>query len=342
MTTREGYYIDLHTGETLPLLMPTAGFDITDVPTPQLVTIPSMALTSTLKVPSNTMLQGAGIGKTVLKSAYNGMLITARGSASSRLKNIVIRDLTLMGNGGSNEYGILIEYADNILIERCELVNIGRRGVGWEEGTTRITVRNCVIDGVGQYHCLSCKDDKGERSANFAVYSNRLVNAGSYGLDVHAEGPGEICGNVIEGTRHGWKFPDCAIEENVFVHHNWVQQSDEGTKIDITLELGAPKRLFFFLNHAMPVFQMKEGAQAIAVENTYHAGSHRVSGATLITDPDAPEAEPIREFLTDTPPVDPPVEPPPIEPPPIEPPTYAGTLTMADGRTFGLVELADE
>lgn len=204
----------------------------------------TMAVDRKLFVPSNVVIQGAGVGETVLQTdaSFDETLLQVRHAS-----NVIVRDLTLDGGGGGH---LLLSawYADNVLFERIEARNANGTGINFRY-TQRITVRYSSSHGNGTWHGIASKDcfpgdeemddideciaqfreKSGEVeetpgvlwSENFAIYSNRLYDNGGYGLDLHAS-RGEVAGNVMDSNGYGSKFPDSS---NLWIHHNRISGS---------------------------------------------------------------------------------------------------------------------
>ena len=241
----------------------------------------TIEINKTITIPDNVVLQGSGIGKTVL--------IAARGFEGSMLRikqaeNIIIRDLTLDGNR-TYSTNIMINSAHNVLIERVETRNTTRTGISFRY-TRNITIRyssshdHATYHGIGSKDCFpdngkgdlkECESEAGDVSPgtlwsqNYAIYSNRLYKNADYGLDSHAS-HGEVAGNVIIGNERGTKFPDAS---QLWIHHNLIADNrDWGTRVYSTLEIPErqPRQIVYFEN----VFQANRG-YPVSLSNPTHA-----------------------------------------------------------------------
>ena len=223
-----------------------------------------------LTIPDNTILQGVGIGKTILIAAkgFEGNMLRIK-----QAENVIIRDLTLDGNR-TYSTNILINSARNVLLERIEAHNTKRTGITFRY-TRNITIRYSASHDHATWHGIGSKDcfPKGDTdelkecelaagdvspgslwSQNYAIYSNRLYKNADYGLDSHAS-YGEIAGNVIIGNERGTKFPDAS---QLWIHHNLIaDNNDWGTRVYSTLKIPEkrPRQIVYFEN----LFQANRG-----------------------------------------------------------------------------------
>jgi len=211
------------------------------------VFIPACELTVERKlfISSNTLIQGAGIGETILQVAddFTEVALQAR-----HAKNVIVRDLTLDGAASASML-LSAWYADNILFERIEARNAEGSGLNYRYATN-VTVRYSQSYGHKKWHGIASKDcfpssssrnsDEVDCQAQFdakatevdetpgvlwsnnvALYSNDLYDNGDYGLDSHAS-LSEVAGNWIRNNRYGAKFPDGS---NLWIHNNRIEES---------------------------------------------------------------------------------------------------------------------
>lgn len=300
----EGEFYDLNASICRPLCKPDLGFDIDRFnqassstvytlnqcthtalnnllnsigPQGGIIQLPACTITIAGKVwlTENTILQGAGIGQTVIQAApgYTGHMLEMR-----KIKNSVLRDLTIDGNG---QYVLssITWYCDNVLIERVEVKNSARTGIDFRY-SKHVTIRYCVAHGAGAYHGIASKDcsnasplpdhehcsnEAGNTSpgvlwtTNYAIYSNDTYNNTDHGFLSHALN-GEIAGNRAANNGFGAKFFD---GENILIHHNTFEgNANYGTSVNWSIDIPErlPGNLVFFENE-----YLNNGAQPFKI-----------------------------------------------------------------------------
>ncbi len=216
-----------------------------------IVRIPSceIELTRTLFVPGSTLLEGAGVGNSVLTvspSACDGRLISV-----FKRSHVAMRDFSLNGQGCVDE-PMSILYSDNVKVERVEF-NGGRRNGLIFSYSKRVTLRyntahsSVLNNGLSSKDCFLRDDETQVTTAtcesrilsapsiggsvapgsvwtqDYSVYSNHLFNnVNDHGLALHA-GYGEIAGNLIEDNLRGIKLPDAG---HIKIHHNRMRRNE--------------------------------------------------------------------------------------------------------------------
>lgn len=250
----------------------------------------TIPLTSSMTIPSNVILQGAGIDQTIFEAqvGFTGNMLRSKQDV-----NIIIRDLTVDG-AMTDSTGILVWYVNNVLIERVRVHHNGGSGITFRYAQ-KITIRyseshdHIEFHGIGSKDCfpneesvpdsLECREDAGETapgtlwSRDYAVYSNRLYNNGDYGIDIHASS-GEVAGNISENNFYGSKFPDAS---RLWIHHNWMNgNSLWGLRIYNTLEATARRagdaivyQNRFATNGDYPVRFDEPARQIVLIDNVY-------------------------------------------------------------------------
>jgi hypothetical protein len=170
-------------------------------------------------IPDNVILEGSGIGKTILN---NTVTSTASPASAVNLlgENIIVRNFTLNGNGttlnGINGYIA----KGNALVEFIEAKNFKidqGAGIAFLRDTplenSRITLRyNTVSNGL---HGI---DVKIWALTKMLIYSNESFGNGNYGMDMRSNDSIEVAGNYMHhNVVAGAKSP---IANNIIYHHN--------------------------------------------------------------------------------------------------------------------------
>lgn len=241
---QEGQYQRLQTKECLPLQNPTWGFQGFRIPSQNVyqlkectqtalqslinaipeeggkIVMPACIIETTngINIPSNVILQGAGIGKTIINnisnSKDNSCAINLQG------ENNIIRNFTLNGNG-STLNGIDGYYTKgNILVEFIEVKNFKHdQGSGiafltkYKLDNSRITVRYNTSS-----YGLHGIDAKFQSLAKMLIYSNESFGNTNYGIDMSSNDSIEVAGNYLHHNAvAGAKSP---VATNILYHHN--------------------------------------------------------------------------------------------------------------------------
>jgi hypothetical protein len=139
---------------------------------------------------SNQQFIGEGRGATIIQMSpvnyetvgvYWGM-VEVQGASSARKKNCTIADMTLnfrrdvhsgSMSSANNVEIIELEYADDCIVERVEMLN-GRADGYDSDKTTGCVIKDCFIDNCGGYGIHISKE-----SAEHIVHGNRVTNCGS-------------------------------------------------------------------------------------------------------------------------------------------------------------------
>ncbi len=164
-------------------------------------------------LPDNIILEGQGIGKTIL-SNHNDSAVSLHG------ENIIVRNFSIEGNNdtlnGINAY----KTKGNILVEFIEVKDVNsNQGAGISFLTenrlnnSRVTIRYC-----NSSNALLGIDIKVHTSAKMLIYSNQSFNNTNYGLDLSTNSDIEIAGNYLyDNFVAGAKSPKA---DNIIYHHN--------------------------------------------------------------------------------------------------------------------------
>lgn len=167
-------------------------------------------------IPSNIIIEGAGIGKTIIKNHGVSCVLRLTG------ENNIIRHLTVDGSGSSLNGIDGWQFKGNALIEHIQTKHFRRnQGSGIAFLTkepiknARITIRyNEAFDGL---HGI---DVKVQRLANALIYSNESYNNENYGIDISTNKNIEVAGNYLHHNKvAGAKSPQA---DQIIYHNNTV------------------------------------------------------------------------------------------------------------------------
>lgn len=207
-------------------------------------------------VPSQVVIEGAGVGKTILKGRGCENAAPRRVLLIQNQSDVVVRDLSL---DSVNRNCVMLEsdHSTNILFERLAIYDSTEVGIRFNNGTRKITIRYADIYNNGQYHAIGSKDcasgatlvdcPESVWTSSYSIHSNRLHEHGDHGLNVHGIN-GEVAGNLSYNNHHSGKFFDA---ECVWVHHNEFRNS-EAWNIFIAPTLNIEERashdIYFYKN----------------------------------------------------------------------------------------------
>jgi hypothetical protein len=198
-------------------------------------------LTSYLFLPGNLILQGAGPGRTRIRTRLNDAAgHAARAFFIDAVTNVVVRDLTVDGERVStpptpppdypDNNAVSISDASNVLIERTEVIHAGSTGIVWKN-SPNVSVRYSVVSHTENTgHGIGCSDCEGSsvcppsvtESAEYQVLSSWSHHVKGFPIDVHSMG-GEIAGNLLTNAALGGiKFPDAV---DLSVRHNRISSN---------------------------------------------------------------------------------------------------------------------
>lgn len=206
----DGYYVDLYTGDVLPLqssygfvkstfdaAVPAVVYNASALTTTAInaaitaansagggiVRLPSGSgsLSSAIVAKSNVLVEGAGIGSTTL--VYNGAT-NGRVLSVEDVQNFVIRDVTLDANGLARNC-IVSQNSTNVMVERCSIEGPSSRENGFTgRYTNNITIRYCTITGFNRHGIAvkDCYEDEGVTAGTTAYCAAQYSGAsGAYG-----------------------------------------------------------------------------------------------------------------------------------------------------------------
>lgn len=167
---------------------------------------------------SNVILQGAGMGKTILSNTLSGSDATS--AVNLRGGNIVLRNFTVNGNSktlnGINGYvaksNVLVEFieAKNFKIDQGSGISFYRDDY---LANSRITVRYSKSS-----NGMHGMDLKINGLANTLIYSNEFFGNDNYGIDMSSNENVEVAGNYLHNNVvAGAKSP---AANNIIYHNN--------------------------------------------------------------------------------------------------------------------------
>ncbi|WP_299241622.1 carbohydrate-binding protein [uncultured Aquimarina sp.] len=184
----------------------------------------TFTITSSLKISSNTKLQGSGIYGTTIKTTQNIKMIVQSGSG---LKNITIQNLTLTGTNASDGGGIeIISYGADHDTVKISSVRCYKTGWGVHiKGVKNVLVENCDFSENGTAGKEGFAHNMYLRRCYGAIVRNSTFNNStsanginiSYSEDIEIYNC-EMSGNYFRGVRaadtEGYLVHDCIITDN--------------------------------------------------------------------------------------------------------------------------------
>jgi len=244
-----------------------------------------IGLTQPIYVPSRSILQGAGVGQSVLfvqpEWISGGSVVRVYdqsylldGWEAAGHDDVVLRDFTVRGLEEVAANNIEVLWSDNVLVERVDSYEAGKSALAF--GSSRkLTVRystfhhSYLYHGIGSKDCypdqITLKDDEDglvSRSdcdggdpnfwaEDYAIYSNQMYNNQGHGLDSHASF-GEVAGNLITSNVHSSKFVEPAhdlwVHDTLFDGGEWWGTKISNQYIDETDETMNLSRHVYYRN----------------------------------------------------------------------------------------------
>lgn len=209
-----------------------------------------------INVPSQVVIQGAGIGQTILKGSGCDNSAPRRVLLIQDQSDVVLRDLSLDA-GGRNCVMLEIDHATNVLVDRVKIYNSTEVGMRFYNGSRQVTIRYSEIHGNGELHGIGSKDcatgatidscPESKWTSSYSVHSNMLYDHGDHGMNLHGLN-GEVAGNLSYANGHSGKFYDAQC---VWAHHNQFRNNSDWN-IFIAPTLDIPQRashdLYFYKN----------------------------------------------------------------------------------------------
>lgn len=204
-----------------------------------------ITLTQQYYLPSNTLIQGSGTTKTIIRyiQSFNSSSIF-RSDTDNRVTNLILRDIKFIGNRNTSleRHILLFGWAKNVLVERVYIKDASKSAFLYPH-TQGITVRyytatNNAHHGLGAKECyppssgvpgsytkFDCDGgDPDYWSEDVAIYSVYSHNNDKVGIDPH-NSDFEMAGvHVHDNARPNIKIPEKAIK--VWVHDNYLHDGN--------------------------------------------------------------------------------------------------------------------
>ncbi len=182
----------------------------------------TLKIANTIGLYDNTILEGAGVGKTVITGTSADLL-------SLRGRNIIVRGMTLDGANKALGGVVCTNNRGNLLIENLEIKNLNGSGIylvtSAAQADTQITIRQNTISRT--LHGIVVKT---LASAKMLIYSNQLYDNREYGIDVSTTSDVEISGNYMHNNYYaGAKTP---LADRIYYYHNSINYNGKGGSVD--------------------------------------------------------------------------------------------------------------
>lgn len=193
----------------------------------------TLGLKEGIDIPSNIVLEGAGIGKTIIKNSGTSCVLRLIG------ENNIIRYLSIDGSGTSLNGVDGWKFKGNALVEHIQSGHFRRnQGSGIAFLTkeplenSRITVRfNETYDGL---HGI---DIKVHTDAKVLIYSNNSYKNANYGIDMSSNKHIEVAGNYLHNNEvAGAKSPKA---DYIIYHHNDINRNVKAGLVYMASNTGA-------------------------------------------------------------------------------------------------------
>lgn len=158
-------------------------------------------VTTTLTIGNDTILDGAGTGRIEKASASAFKMLLNRDAATTGNSNIIVRDLTIQGDGAGSEFSAGIHFSKvtdglihNVTIQdvKGDGITLGNIVGATIQTTERVTVSNCRIDGAGRQG-IALTDAK---ACN--ILNNHIANcAAGGGVDLEPDFAGQFMSDIL-------------------------------------------------------------------------------------------------------------------------------------------------
>lgn len=209
-----------------------------------------------INVPSKVVIEGAGVGKTILKGSGCDNSSPRRVLLIINQSDVVLRGVSLDA-GDRNCVMLEVDRSTNVLIERLEIYDSTEVGMRFNNGTRKITIRYTDIYNNGEYHAIGSKDcatgatisscPEEMWTSSYSIHSNKLHDHGDHGLNLHGIN-GEVAGNLSYNNHHSGKFYDAQC---IWVHHNEFRNNESWNVFiapTLDIEARASHDIYFYKN----------------------------------------------------------------------------------------------
>jgi len=156
-------------------------------------------INSPIVISSNdVVIEGEPNATLKLASGVNDSVIKIIGDVENFVSNIVIRNITINGNKANQTagHGILIKYAQNVLIEKCTITQCKQAGIYIHECFyVRVLSNYISYCTYGLYTTLDVSENEGH-----IISSNVIESLDLCGIYLHEVRKSIISNNVVDGV----------------------------------------------------------------------------------------------------------------------------------------------
>lgn len=199
---------------------------------------------------------------TIFEIPILSSLLNIKGNSEESVENIIFRNIVFQQTkyttpmsgrtspqaGNYNGASINVNFAQNIVFDNCEIMNIGDYGIWFKEGCKNNVVENCYIHdlGSGGIKIGDFNIPKNTNKTSHIIVNNNIIHSGGYeiptgvGILIMHSGDNVISYNDIADFRNSgisvgwiWGYKESLATNNTIiynhVHHlGWGELSDFG------------------------------------------------------------------------------------------------------------------
>ena len=201
--TKSGESVTVHPGDSIQEIIDGSGYGDT-------VKFAAGTYYVNLNLKSNIILEGAGVGRTIIKCRDKFQAIASLGKS-----NIILRNMTIDGsNSGTASSISFYRGVKNLLIENIKSVNSGGTGIDiyGEDGTIpnyNVTIKNVVVINPRNWHGINATNVRG------LVIDHATIDGGKNGIDTAFSDRVEISYANVKNAAQSFKAPG---GNHIFVH----------------------------------------------------------------------------------------------------------------------------